>query len=274
MLAASGPGAEGCGVPGPGVLAHDRPRRPGDGVAHGCALPYPTPAPRAGFWSSSPMIARRSVTGARAPCVSASLRGAPPRPATNPRVDPRPEKMLPRHRSAPACPRFEDGAVRFGGGATGRDPLPISTGAAVVVIVVWRPSLRVLDLDGGEQLGLAHQPARAAGGVSWSGRSRRRSAMARVMARRWAVVLMLAPARLYSSSSSSSSRKARDTSSRAIAHRRRRAPVTSVRAHAAGDHVAVILADHARLAQPWIPHRSARHHGASSCPDRRGPRRF
>jgi len=75
--------------------------------------------------------------------------------------------------------------------------LPISTGAAVVVIVVWRPcsSLRVLDLDGGEQLGLAHQPARTAGGVSWSGRSRKRSVMARVMAWRWAVVLMLAPAR-------------------------------------------------------------------------------
>jgi len=42
---ATGSDAEGCGVPGPGVLAHYRPRRPGDGVAHGCALPYPTPAP-------------------------------------------------------------------------------------------------------------------------------------------------------------------------------------------------------------------------------------
>ncbi len=41
-----------------------------------------------------------------------------------------------------------------------------------------------------------NHPVRAAGGVLWSGRSRRRSAMARVMARRWAVVLMLAPAQL------------------------------------------------------------------------------
>jgi len=38
-------GTDRCGVPGPGVLAHDRPRRRGDGVAHGCALPCPAPAP-------------------------------------------------------------------------------------------------------------------------------------------------------------------------------------------------------------------------------------
>jgi hypothetical protein len=107
--------------------------------------------------------------------------------------------MLPRHRTAPRrlAPDSRMGRVRVGGvPPAGTLCRSARCGRQQSWCGDHAHRFASLDLDGGEQLSLAHQPARSAGGVSWSGRSRRRSAMAQVMARRWAVVLMLAPARL------------------------------------------------------------------------------